>query len=102
MTTAPTYKARRVTVGAIGRRRPMAPTVTRRALYVGAVVIAVMPLGIAAAASPRPIPSAYQRAAADAHIPASLLFAVALQESGTRLHGRLVPWPWTLDIGGQP
>lgn len=47
-------------------------------------------------------PPAYQVAAQRAGIPATVLYAVALQESGTRLRGRLVPWPWTLNIAGTP
>jgi soluble lytic murein transglycosylase-like protein len=47
-------------------------------------------------------PSAYQHAASDAGIPASVLFAVALQESGTTVRGRLIPWPWTLNTDGIP
>lgn len=39
-------------------------------------------------------PPAYQLAAAQAGIPASVLFAIAQQESGTPLRGQLVPWPW--------
>jgi len=38
-------------------------------------------------------PPAYQLAAQQAGIPSPVLFAVALQESGARLHGRLIPWP---------
>jgi hypothetical protein len=30
-----------------------------------------------------------------------VLYAVALQESGTRLRGRMVPWPWTLNVAGR-
>lgn len=45
-------------------------------------------------------PPAYQLAAHDAGVPSVVLFAVALQESGTHLQGRLVPWPWTLNIAG--
>jgi hypothetical protein len=30
-----------------------------------------------------------------------VLFAVALQESGMRLRGRLIPWPWTLNVAGR-
>ncbi|CAM8846117.1 Transglycosylase SLT domain-containing protein [Burkholderia pseudomallei] len=45
-------------------------------------------------------PPAYQLAAHDADVPSVVLFAVALQESGTRLHGRLIPWPWTLNVAG--
>jgi soluble lytic murein transglycosylase-like protein len=47
-------------------------------------------------------PSAYQRAASHAGVPASVLFAVALQESGARIRGRLIPWPWTLNVKGEP
>ncbi|QZD73256.1 lytic transglycosylase [Pseudomonas sp. 3-2] len=47
-------------------------------------------------------PPAYQLAAHDANIPPTVLFAIALQESGARLRGRLLPWPWTLNIAGSP
>ncbi|AFO50047.1 MULTISPECIES: lytic transglycosylase [Pseudomonas] len=47
-------------------------------------------------------PPAYQLAAARAGIPASVLFAIALQESGTPLRGHLMPWPWTLNVAGTP
>lgn len=46
-------------------------------------------------------PAAYQLAAQRADIPASVLYAVALQESGIRRGKRLVPWPWTLNVAGQ-
>jgi soluble lytic murein transglycosylase-like protein len=46
-------------------------------------------------------PPAYQRAASHAGIPASVLFAVALQESGATIRGRLIPWPWTLNVNGE-
>ncbi|WP_221763017.1 transglycosylase SLT domain-containing protein [Stutzerimonas stutzeri] len=46
-------------------------------------------------------PPAYQVAAQRAGIPSTVLYAVALQESGTRLRGRLVPWPWTLNVAGK-
>lgn len=47
-------------------------------------------------------PPAYQVAAQRASIPSPVLYAVALQESGTRVGGRLVPWPWTLNVAGTP
>ncbi len=47
-------------------------------------------------------PPAYQLAAQRVNVPSTVLYAVALQESGTRLHGRLVPWPWTLNVAGNP
>ncbi|WP_313054337.1 transglycosylase SLT domain-containing protein [Pseudomonas lopnurensis] len=46
-------------------------------------------------------PPAYQLAAQRAGIPAAVLYAVALQESGVRLNGRLVPWPWSLNVAGE-
>ena len=45
-------------------------------------------------------PPAYQIAAQRAGIPSAVLYAVVLQESGTRVGGRLVPWPWTLNVAG--
>lgn len=47
-------------------------------------------------------PPAYQLAAHGADIPSAVLFAIALQESGIRVRGRLLPWPWTLNIAGTP
>ncbi|TNF83479.1 lytic transglycosylase domain-containing protein [Pseudomonas sp. ICMP22404] len=47
-------------------------------------------------------PPAYQLAAHGADIPSTVLFAIALQESGIRVRGRLLPWPWTLNIAGTP
>lgn len=48
----------------------------------------------------QPIPPAYLHAAQIARIPAEMLYAVAVQESGLPLHHRLIPWPWTLNIAG--
>lgn len=47
-------------------------------------------------------PPAYQIAAHRAGIPSTVLYAVALQESGLQRDGRLVPWPWTLNVAGAP
>jgi hypothetical protein len=46
-------------------------------------------------------PPAYQVAAQQAGVPPPVLYAVALQESGARLRGRLIPWPWTLNVAGR-
>ena len=46
-------------------------------------------------------PPAYQVAAQQAGVPSPVLYAVALQESGARLRGRLIPWPWTLNVAGR-
>lgn len=45
-------------------------------------------------------PPAYEWAARAAGIPASVLFAVAREESGTIVEGRWIPWPWTLNLAG--
>lgn len=47
-------------------------------------------------------PPAYQLAAQRAGVPPPVLYAVALQESGTLVRGRLIPWPWTLNVAGRP
>jgi hypothetical protein len=35
-------------------------------------------------------------------MPPAVLYAVALQESGMRVQGHFVPWPWTLSVAGKP
>jgi len=45
-------------------------------------------------------PPAYSVAARKMGIPANILFAVALQESGITLRNQRHPWPWTLNIAG--
>lgn len=45
-------------------------------------------------------PPAYQVAAQRAGIPSTVLYAVALQESGMTIKDRLVPWPWSLNLAG--
>ncbi|EXL06488.1 lytic transglycosylase [Brucella anthropi] len=47
-------------------------------------------------------PPAYQIAAKRAGIPSPVLYAVALQESGMARDGKIVPWPWTLNVAGAP
>jgi soluble lytic murein transglycosylase-like protein len=48
------------------------------------------------------VPPAYERAAEAAGVPPAVLLAVAREESGRRLNGRWIPWPWTLDVAGVP
>jgi len=62
---------------------------TAASLYVGSVPAQELP------------PPAYQLAAQRGGIPSTVLYAVALQESGVRRNGRLVPWPWSLNVAGQ-
>ncbi|HFH3629321.1 TPA: transglycosylase SLT domain-containing protein [Pseudomonas aeruginosa] len=65
-----------------------------------ALVIAAGLCACAAHAQELP-PPAYQLAAQRAGIPSTVLYAVALQESGIRRNGRIVPWPWSLNVAGQ-
>jgi soluble lytic murein transglycosylase-like protein len=46
------------------------------------------------------IPPAYESAARRAGISPTLLWAIALQESGVLRGAREVPWPWTLNLAG--
>ncbi|OGA58494.1 MAG: lytic transglycosylase [Burkholderiales bacterium RIFCSPHIGHO2_01_FULL_64_960] len=65
-----------------------------------AFVLAAGLYGYAAHAQEIP-PPAYQLAAHRARIPSTVLYAVALQESGIRRNGRVVPWPWSLNVAGE-
>ncbi|MGM8229149.1 hypothetical protein ACSV5M_21410 [Cellvibrio sp. ARAG 10.3] len=47
------------------------------------------------------IPGAYKYFAAKHQVPADVLFAVCLQESGKRWQDKHLPWPWTLNIAGK-
>lgn len=47
-------------------------------------------------------PPAYQIAATLSDVPSTVLYAIALQESGRSLNnGTLRPWPWTLNVAGK-
>lgn len=49
------------------------------------------------------VPGGYRQVAAAHGVPASLLYSVALAESGRVLEstGTFRPWPWTLNVAGQ-
>lgn len=66
------------------------------------LTLALALTGVTAAQAGGQPPPAYQLAAAQAGIPASVLFAIAQQESGISLRGQLIPWPWTLNVAGAP
>ncbi len=72
----------------------MAATVVR------AVLAGCFMLAAALANSAEVPPPAYQLIALPAGVPSEVLYSVALQESGTRLRGQIVPWPWTLNVAG--
>jgi soluble lytic murein transglycosylase-like protein len=64
--------------------------------------LALLGLALPAAQAQEVPPPAYQLAARQAGVPSPVLYAIALQESGARFHGRLAPWPWTLNVAGRP
>ena len=49
------------------------------------------------------VPADYRSVAAESGIPYTLLYAVALTESGQQMTSTQVyrPWPWTLNVAGQ-
>lgn len=47
------------------------------------------------------IPDGYRQVAAQWQVPAELLYALALTESGLRLSHGVRPWPWTLNVAGK-
>lgn len=47
------------------------------------------------------IPSAYRVVAEEYGIPAGLLYAIALTESGRTAEGQVLPWPWVLNVSGE-
>ena len=47
------------------------------------------------------VPVAYLIIAKSHQVPADILYAIALTESGTRYRGDAIPWPWALNIDGQ-
>lgn len=66
----------------------------------GTLILSVL-LVLPAAHAAQDIPPGYRQVAQQAGVPASLLYAVALTESGSRLPQGVRPWPWTLNIAGQ-
>jgi len=47
------------------------------------------------------VPGAYRLFAEKYQVPAELLFSICVQESGKGYNGRILPWPWTLNVAGQ-
>ncbi|MGR7526936.1 transglycosylase SLT domain-containing protein [Klebsiella aerogenes] len=72
----------------------------RDALIPVAMLTALLSILPAAHASPG-VPAGYRQVAQQAAVPASVLYAVALTESGVRVKQSLKPWPWTLNVAGR-
>ncbi|MBG6433471.1 lytic transglycosylase domain-containing protein [Pseudomonas aeruginosa] len=85
-------------IGAPGRERRPSRIAIRCA---SAMLLTTGGWALAALARAVP-PPAYQLAAHRADVPAAVLYAVALQESGAMLRGRLIPWPGPLNVAGSP
>ena len=81
----------------MGARVSVSVVATLQAMHVA--LMALAPEETYAQESP---PSAYLSAARDYGVPSDILFAIALQESGTVRDGKLIPWPWTLNVAGRP
>jgi hypothetical protein len=47
------------------------------------------------------VPAFYEEVAKDKGVPSELFFSIALQESGKNFKGKMIPWPWTLNVCGK-
>ncbi|VXC23526.1 Lytic transglycosylase [Pseudomonas sp. 8Z] len=72
----------------------MAAAMTRGLATVGLMLVATVAQAVEIP------PPAYQLIARSNGVPSEVLYSVALQESGTRIRGQIVPWPWTLNVAG--
>ena len=73
-----------------------------RALAMMCVIPALWPNAVSANTPRLFIPSLYVQVARDAHIPAKVLYSLAVTESKTTLsNGWVRPWPWTLNVKGK-
>ncbi len=75
-----------------------AVTILAAAVLLQPIVGRAAPAGAGAGLT---IPPAYVRVAEEYQVPAGILFAIALTESGRTTHGRMLPWPWTLNREGR-
>lgn len=64
------------------------------------VLIGMLLSSVALVQSAEIPPPAYQMIGIPEGVPSEVLYSIALQESGTRLRDRIVPWPWTLNVAG--
>lgn len=63
-------------------------------------LMSLIMLPIFPASPSQDIPYGYRQVAQQAGVPANLLYAVALTESGSRIQKSVKPWPWTLNVAG--
>ena len=60
-----------------------------------------LPMAQGAVAAGIRIPEGYRTVARQHQVPAEVLFAVALAESGRTVNKVTLPWPWTLNVAGK-
>jgi len=60
-----------------------------------------LPIVLSTHAADLQVPELYRDVGAYNGIPPSILYAMALQESGRHMKGEWVAWPWTLNIQGE-
>lgn len=65
-----------------------------------AVIVSIL-LIFPAARAVQDVPAGYRQVAQQVGVPAELLYAVALTESGSRVPQGIRPWPWTLNVAGK-
>lgn len=72
-------------------------------MAIGALAGAVMLLALAPPATSRPAlcEQAALRAASESGVPADVLLAIALVETGRSIDGRMRPWPWAANAEGR-
>jgi len=70
-------------------------------MRLAAILIALLPLAAAARAPGEVCLAAARDAAARHGVPERVLAAIGRVESGKRVDGRHVPWPWTLNVAGR-
>lgn len=83
-------------------RRGTARRKPRAALWAGVALALLHGKPSLARESAPPVPWGYAYEARAHGIPATVLYAIALTESGRRwADGRVYPWPWTLNVAGR-
>ena len=66
-----------------------------------ALALAVL-VGLPVQASALAVPAAYRQVAQEYDVPAGILFAIALTESGRKAaDGQILPYPWAMNVNGK-
>jgi hypothetical protein len=80
----------------------MKSSISLSAIAIAAALLAAIPSSKAEAGAS--VPHVFVATADAQGIPPTLLYAIALQESGRKEEGTgaFKPWPWSLNVGGKP